>query len=75
MKSYLIKNMIIDDDFYGEETVTAGFTHNNQDYSISFNKADMELINIWVFANETSVPAHLSDAMIDSLREDVGKLI
>ncbi len=40
MKPYTMNNMIIDDEFDGEEYVTADFTHQNQDYSITFKKAD-----------------------------------
>ena len=49
MKPYTIKNMIIDDEFDGEEYVTTDFTHQNQDYSITFKKADLEIMNTWVF--------------------------
>lgn len=38
MKPYEIKNMIIDDEFNGEESVTADFTHKDKDYSITFKK-------------------------------------
>jgi hypothetical protein len=75
MNPYQINNMIIDDEFDGEETVTADFTQNNKDYSITFNKADLEILNSWVFENETSLPANLSDDMIESIREDVKKRI
>lgn len=75
MKPYEIKNMIIDDDFDGQEYVTADFTHNQKDYSITFNKADLEIINMWVFEKGTSIPANLSDNMIELIREDVKKRI
>ena len=75
MKQYEITNMIIDDEFDLEEAVTAAFTYNSKDYSITFNKADMELINNWVFEEETSLPANLSDGLIESLREDIIKMI
>ncbi|MDO7488418.1 hypothetical protein Q5O89_26810 [Peribacillus frigoritolerans] len=48
MKPYEIKNMIIDDEFNGEESVTADFTHNDKDYSITLKKEDLEMINAWV---------------------------
>ena len=75
MKQYEITNMIIDDEFDFEEAVTAAFTYNSKDYSITFNKADMEVINNWVFEEETSLPANLSDGLIESLREDIIKMI
>ncbi|WP_407272105.1 hypothetical protein [Radiobacillus sp. PE A8.2] len=59
MKAYEITNMIIDDGFQREETVTADFTREDKLYSISFSKADLELINAWVFENHTSFPACL----------------
>jgi hypothetical protein len=67
--------MIIDDGFDGEETVTTNFTHNNQDYSVTFKKGDLELINSWVFKDDTSLPANLSENVIEALREDVKKRI
>ncbi|MFC0471698.1 hypothetical protein ACFFHM_14645 [Halalkalibacter kiskunsagensis] len=75
MKPYEIKQMIIDDGFDGQESVTAEFTHNHNDYSITFNKADLELLNTWLFEAETSIPANLSDDMIESIREDIKKRI
>jgi hypothetical protein len=75
VKTYEIKHMIIDDGFEGEESVTADFTHNNKDYSITFKKADLEIINTWVFEGDTSIPANLSDNIIESIRVDVKKRI
>ncbi|MEH7333870.1 hypothetical protein V7161_14595 [Neobacillus drentensis] len=75
MKPYEITNMIIDDDFYNEEFVTAEITYENQVYSITFKKEDLELVNSWVFKEGTSLPANLSDQMIESIREDVSKKI
>ncbi|OAS89432.1 MULTISPECIES: hypothetical protein [Metabacillus] len=75
MKPYEIKNMIIDDEFDGEEFVTADITHNQKDYSITFKKADLEIINTWIFENGSSLPANLSDTIIESIREDVKKKI
>lgn len=72
MKLYELHNMIIDDDFDGEEYVTADFTHENQIYSITFRKADLEIINTWIFQGDgTSLPANLPDYIIESIREDV----
>jgi hypothetical protein len=73
MKSYEIKQMIIDDNFDGQEYVTADFTHSNKDYSVTFQKADLELINAWQFKEGTSIPAALSENIIESLREDIQK--
>lgn len=75
MKPYEINNMIIDDDFYDEEFVTADFTHQNEDYSITFKKADLEIVNTWVFRGGKSIPADLSDNIIELIREDVKKRI
>ena len=75
VETYEIKNMIIDDDFDSQEYVTADFTHNQKDYSITFNKADLELINMWIFDNGTSIPVNLADDIIESIREDVKKRI
>ncbi|MCQ6281305.1 hypothetical protein [Bacillus sp. EB600] len=75
MKPYVISNMIIDDDFAVEEYVSAEFIYNHKEYSITFKKADLEIINTWVFENGTSIPANLSDEMIESIREDVKKRI
>lgn len=75
MKPYEINNMIIDDEFDGEEFVTTDFSYQNNDYSITFKKADLEIINTWVFKDGTSLPANLSDNIIDLIREDVKKRI
>lgn len=71
MKPYEITNMIIDDDFYNEEFVTAEFTYENQVYSITFKKEGLEMVNAWVFKDGTSLPANLSEQVIESIREDV----
>ncbi|CAH2713864.1 hypothetical protein BACCIP111895_01018 [Neobacillus rhizosphaerae] len=70
MKPYEMTNMIIDD-FAVDEYVTAEFTYKNKNYSITFKKADLEIINSWVFEEGTSFPANLSDEIIESIREDV----
>ena len=75
MKPYEINNMIIDDEFDGEEFVTTDFAYQNEDYSITFKKADLEIINTWVFKDGTSLPANLSDNIIELIREDVKKRI
>lgn len=75
MRPYEINNMIIDDEFEGEEFVTIDFTYENKDHSITFKKADLEIINTWVFKDGTSLPANLSDHIIESIREDVKKRI
>ncbi|WP_342431709.1 hypothetical protein [Neobacillus sp. FSL H8-0543] len=75
MNPYEINNMIIDDDFAVEEYVTADFTYKSKNYSITFKKADLEIMNKWVFENGTSLPADLPDNIIESLREDVKKRI
>jgi hypothetical protein len=73
VNTYEITNMIIDDDFDSEEYVTAEFTHEQENYSITLKKADLEIINAWVFKDGTSLPANLSDTLIESIREDVKK--
>ena len=75
MKPYEINNMIIDDEFDGEEFVTTDFAYQNKDYSITFKKADLEIMNTWVFKDGTSLPANLSDHVIELIREDVKKRI
>ncbi|USK58521.1 hypothetical protein [Peribacillus asahii] len=75
MKPYQINKMIIDDEFDGEEFVTTDFAYQNRDYSITFKKADLEIINTWVFKGGTSLPANLSDNIIELIREDVKKRI
>jgi hypothetical protein len=71
VKPYEIVNMIIDNEGYDQEEVTADFTFQGQDYSITFTKGDLELVNAWVFKDGTSLPANLSEDMIDRIREDV----
>ena len=75
VKDFEINHMIIDVNKYWEESVTTDFTHNNKEYSITFNKADLEIINSWVFEDETSLPANLSEEMIEALREYVKEKI
>jgi hypothetical protein len=71
MEAFIINHMIIDDEFLGEESVTAEFTYNQNEYSVTFNKADLELINSWYFRDHQTIPANLSDSLIESLREEV----
>jgi hypothetical protein len=73
VEPYEITNMIIDDDFDSEEYVTAEFTHDHMNYSITFKKADLEIMNAWVFKDGTSLPADLSNTLIESIRDDVKK--
>lgn len=75
MKSYEMYNMIIDDDFTGEEYVTTEFTYDHHMYSITFRKADLEMINTWIYKDGTSLPADLSHELIESIREEVKKKI
>ena len=75
VKPYEINEMIIDDGFDGEEYVTADFSSDAKHYSITFKKADLEIMNSWVFEEETSLPANLSDEMIEILRKEVEKRI
>ncbi|MDT8861027.1 hypothetical protein N0O92_12360 [Alkalihalobacillus sp. MEB130] len=73
--TYEIKNMIIDDGFDGQEYVTADFTQDYKTYSVTFNKSDLEVINSWMFEEETSLPANLPDEVIEQIRTDVKKRI
>ncbi|MGO4890579.1 hypothetical protein ACJ2A9_22815 [Anaerobacillus sp. MEB173] len=75
MADYEIKNMIIDDGFDSEEYVTADFSYDMKDYSITFKKADLEVLNTWVFEENSSFPANLSDEMVESIREDIKRRI
>ncbi|MCD4838642.1 MULTISPECIES: hypothetical protein [Neobacillus] len=70
---YQITNMIIDDDFATEEYVTVQFFHNHKQYSVTFKKADLEVVNEWVFEEETSLPADLPNEVIESIREKIKK--
>lgn len=73
MDGYQIKNMIIDDELYSQESITVDFTQDNKMYSVILNKADLEVVNTWVFKANTSIPATLPDNVIESIREDVKK--
>ncbi|MFJ7726692.1 hypothetical protein ACIQXV_11050 [Neobacillus sp. NPDC097160] len=73
MEPHKITNMIIDDDFAVEEYVTTEFTYNHKSYSITFKKADLEIINSWVFEDGTSFPADVPEAIVESIREEVKK--
>ncbi|MDR7001126.1 hypothetical protein [Neobacillus niacini] len=75
MKPYELNEMIIDDDFASEEYVTVEFSYNQKEYSITFKKADLEIINSWVFENGTSLPVNLSEEMVELIREDIKKRI
>ncbi|USK37265.1 hypothetical protein LIS77_15135 [Cytobacillus firmus] len=55
MYPYEITGMIVDDEFDGEEYVTAEFLHEHNSYSITFKKADLEVINAWVFNDGSSL--------------------
>ncbi|MCM3708279.1 MULTISPECIES: hypothetical protein [Cytobacillus] len=71
MNPYEITGMIVDDEFDGEEYVTAEFRHEQNTYSITFKKADLEVINAWEFTDGSSLPANLSEEMIELIRDDV----
>ncbi|EFV76785.1 MULTISPECIES: hypothetical protein [Cytobacillus] len=75
MNPYEITSMIIDDEFDGEEYVTTEFLQENNTFSITFKKADLEVINAWVFNDGSSLPANLSEEMIESIRNSVKKRI
>jgi hypothetical protein len=71
MESFIINHMIIDDEFLGEESVTADFSYNQNEYSATFKKADLELINSWYFKENQTIPANLSDTLLEWLREEI----
>jgi hypothetical protein len=75
VKNYKITHLIIDDESYGEESVTADFTHNEKEYSVTFNKSDLETINTWAFEKDISIPVNLPKNVIDSIRGEVKKRI
>lgn len=75
MEQYDINNMIIDDESNGQEHVTVEFTHEEKHYSITFDKSDLESMNAWLLENGSSVPANLSEQIIESIREEVKKKI
>ncbi len=75
MDQFLINHMIIDDEFNGEESVTADFTLNQKKYKVTFTKSDLEIINTWYFDGNKSVPANLSETIIESVREEILKNI
>lgn len=68
---YEIFNMIVDKEAYDQEEVTADFTYQDQDYSITFKRGDLEVVNAWVFNNGASLPANLSENIIELIRADV----
>ncbi len=70
MDSYELTNLIIDEQ-YEQEHVTANFKYKQKEYSITFTKSDLELINAWVFENKTSYPANLTDDEIEEIRDNV----
>ena len=73
MNSYEMTNMIIDEESYGEEHVTAELTFEQQDYIITFQKSDLELMNAWILKDGKTLPANLSDDLLDSIKEDLKK--
>jgi hypothetical protein len=75
MEQYEINNMIIDDESNGQEHVTVELSLEEKQYSITFDKSDLEIMNAWLFENGSSVPANLSDQIIESVREEVKKKI
>lgn len=75
MESYRVLNMMIDDDFAVEEYVTVEYAKDRKVYSITFKKADLEVINAWLFENGTSYPAEIPHEVLESIRDDVRKRI
>lgn len=75
MNSYEVTNMIIDEESYGEEHVTVEVTIDQQNYIITFQKSDLELMNAWNVEDGTTLPAKLSEELLDSIKEEVKKKI
>ncbi|MBT2642265.1 hypothetical protein J7I80_08510 [Bacillus sp. ISL-41] len=75
MKSYEMTNIIIDDESYGEEHVTVELTIEQQNYIITFQKSDLELMNAWIVEDDTTLPANLSEDMMASIKEGIKKKI
>lgn len=75
MKPYSIKDMYSDHESYGEEHVTAEITYEEKDYMLTFQKSDLELMNAWVLENGTSLPAALSEDLIELVKEDISEKI
>ncbi|NKE03874.1 MULTISPECIES: hypothetical protein [Mesobacillus] len=75
MKSYEVTNLIIDEETYGEEHITVEMTVEQENYIITFQKSDLELINAWRVEDGTTLPADLSENLLDSIKEDIKKKI
>ena len=75
MESYRVLNMMIDDDFAVEEYVTVEYAQDRKVYSITFKKADLEVINAWLFEDGTSYPTEIPHEVLESIRDDVRKRI
>jgi len=75
MQSYEVTNMIIDEESYGEEHVTVELTIEQQNYIITFQKSDLELMNAWIVEDDTTLPTNLSEELMDSIKEDISKKI
>ncbi|UYZ23875.1 hypothetical protein [Mesobacillus jeotgali] len=75
MKSYEVTNMIIDEESYGEEHVTVELTIEQQNYIVTFQKSDLELMNAWIVEDDTTLPANLSEDLMDSIKEDISNKI
>jgi hypothetical protein len=75
VKQYEITHMIIDEESNGDEHVTVDFTHNNNNYCVTFNKNDLETINTWMIDRNATIPANLSNDLIESIRGEIKKRI
>ncbi|WP_078546702.1 hypothetical protein [Litchfieldia alkalitelluris] len=74
MNVYEITHLIVDDEFYGEEMITVNINYNHKDYSITLRKDDFEIINMWTFEGDKSLPANLPDSLIENIKEDLKKI-
>ena len=75
MKPYAIRNMIIDDESYDQEHVSAKITYEEKDYMLTFQKSDLELMNAWVLEGGSSLPANLSEKLIQDIKADISEKI
>ncbi|WP_079508692.1 hypothetical protein [Mesobacillus jeotgali] len=75
MKDYSIENLIVDDEAYDQEHVTAEITFEEKMYMLTFQKSDLELMNAWLLKDGSSIPANLSESVIQEIKEDISKKI
>jgi hypothetical protein len=75
MKPYTMRNMILDEESYDQEHVTAEITFEEKDYMLTFQKSDLELMNAWLLEDGSSLPANLSESLVQQIKEDINEKI